>query len=479
MYTTVPTLYEAFEKWSEDVKDAALQKAVEMNLFGMGDHFIRPQAVRPAAEAILKNSKQLRAELAKYMKTLSKIEVNTPEGQSVLKEVKDVVSKMESDLASYLKSAEKASPESPPPVSFLAEFTEKVKKLNNSELSKALKEIEELAKTANIPFKVYGQYKEMEEVVGSLSATVAAYLASVMGNTPAPEQETKVPTPAEELAAPNPTELPEQCQVKPALKVPSFEKLGKTAIDVLYGGYNELPWAADATFCLKSSERLFPVMRTTISSSQAVTTSIKAVDFLGNGVQGSLLFIYPFSDTSMAKLRYAYEKALLGVRVGLHASPEVYLSAMVGTGFGVDGGFEMSFSTKTGLVKGFDLGVNCLRSEWGNASVSGSFVLDLEGEKKKKLRKIRALYSKEVDPRFSFAADVAFDAEKGKVLATGGVALRVDEKVLVKGRVSSNGAVAAVVEVAGEGRAKLKASAHADLYEVSKGPKVGFSVSFK
>ena len=105
--------------------------------------------------------------------------------------------------------------------------------------------------------------------------------------------------------------------------------------------------------------------------------------------------------------------------------------------------------------------------------------MDLEGEKKKKLRKIRALYSKEVDPSFSFAADVAFDAEKGKVLATGGVALRVDEKVLVKGRVSSNGSVAALVEVAGEGRAKLKASAHADLYEVSKGPKVGFSVSFK
>ena len=72
-----------------------------------------------------------------------------------------------------------------------------------------------------------------------------------------------------------------------------------------------------------------------------------------------------------AKLRYAYEKAVLGVRVGL-ASPEVYLSAMVGTGFGGDGGFEMLFSTKTGLVKGFDLGVNCLRSEWGNASVSAS-----------------------------------------------------------------------------------------------------------
>uniref|UniRef100_A0A8R7QBT5 Uncharacterized protein n=1 Tax=Triticum urartu TaxID=4572 RepID=A0A8R7QBT5_TRIUA len=135
---------------------------------------------------------------------------------------------------------------------------------------------------------------------------------------------------------------------------------------------------------------------------------------------------------------------------------------MVGTGFGVNGGFGMAFSTKTGQVKGFDLGVNCLRSEWGNAFVSASFVLDPEGEKKKKLRKIRALYSKEVDPSFSFAADVAFDAEKGTVLATSGIVLRIDEKVLVKGRVSSNGSVAAVVELAGEGRAKLRASAHAD-----------------
>jgi len=93
-----------------------------------------------------------------------------------------------------------------------------------------------------------------------------------------------------------------------------------------------------------------------------------------------------------AKLRYAHEKAVLGVRVGLHASPDVNMSAMVGTGFGLHGGFSLAFSTKSGLVNGVDLGLNCMRNEWGNASVCASFVMDPEG-KKKNLRKIRALYS--------------------------------------------------------------------------------------
>jgi len=164
------------------------------------------------------------------MKSLSKIEANTPEGKSVLKEVEEVVGKLESEITSWLKSAETASAESPPPVSFLAEFTEKVKKINNSELANALEAIEELANTASIPVKVHKQYKDMEELIRGLSAMATAYLAFMTDNTPDPLLETKIPTPAEEPATPNPAELPEQCQVKPPPKVPLFEKLGKTAI---------------------------------------------------------------------------------------------------------------------------------------------------------------------------------------------------------------------------------------------------------
>jgi hypothetical protein len=157
------------------------------------------------------------------------VEEKTVEGVEILRDIRAISAKAQKVAKSLEEAAGTEIEES-----LVSEFVAKLHKVNSSDLSKAIKELENLANSAEVPFKLREMYKKIRAellllanamYLTGMSATLKdAEKSPIAPVDPAPATVDPAPAPADPVPAPA-----EHSHPKPASGPIPFPKIGKLA----------------------------------------------------------------------------------------------------------------------------------------------------------------------------------------------------------------------------------------------------------
>lgn len=461
---------------------------IEKGLEHFSEHLLPsflPRMVVLTLRTVEANSEPVLDQLQKISRSLSCIEGNSAESVRLLEKIASAVGAVESQVSDGVKSVKEAvgnDPEKPLPETVLSEFVKKLRAVNSGQFSQLLTELEKLAATASIPGKLKKQLTELKIELQKGRWMIITFGTTLAGNA----LEKPDPSKAKPSTPGNPNPLAPPTLVVPTASPPiPFAKFGKRALDVLYGGFVENPLHAEVQCGFKLGTQIFPAkignpcypsVLTKIKSSPEFSVLMKHKQLCGDGVKGAVSFVHPCGTTSMAKVQYLNEKFSLNAEMGLRINPSMKILGSYNWK-GLCGGGAVTFGARDGRITGFEAGVSASNPEWGILSGKAKMLRNPENRELKGLA-VKILYSQDVMQKNTIAADVGYNYDDSTIVITAGVEHRVDDSMLLKGRVSTDGAVAFMVQFKeGLAGSTFRAMVQANVFSLEKPPRVGFSIT--
>ncbi|KAI5069294.1 hypothetical protein GOP47_0015595 [Adiantum capillus-veneris] len=227
---------------------------------------------------------------------------------------------------------------------------------------------------------------------------------------------------------------------------------GEAMLGELTAKFQKENWTADVKF--NSNSNVF----TTITWDEP-TPGLKAI----------LNLSYPDQKSGKAELQYKHEYAGVSSNVGLTPSPLTEFSAVVGNNEIAVGG-EVGFDTAAGNVTKYNAGLSYTKPDF----TAAFFLAD-----KADTLKFSYLHTLSPLTNTTVGAEIAHSISKDENTFTVGGLYTLDPLTVVKGRLSQNGKIAALIQHEWKPKSLVTLSGEVDSRALDKNAKVGLALSLK
>lgn len=187
------------------------------------------------------------------------------------------------------------------------------------------------------------------------------------------------------------------------------------------------------------------------------------------GLKAVLNITFPDQKSGKAEVQYKHDYAGFSGHVGLTPSPPTEFSAVFGTKEIAVGG-EVAFDTSAGSLTKYNAGLSFTKPDF----TASLFVAD-------KADTLKFTYLHILSPltNSSVAAEIAHSIGKEENTFTVGGLYMLDPLTTVKGRLSNNGKVAALIQHEWQPKSLFTLSGEVDSRALDKGAKVGLALALK
>ncbi|KAH7405312.1 hypothetical protein KP509_15G065100 [Ceratopteris richardii] len=187
------------------------------------------------------------------------------------------------------------------------------------------------------------------------------------------------------------------------------------------------------------------------------------------GLKAILNLSYPDQKCGKAELQYKHDYAGVSVNVGLTPSPLTEISAVVGNK-GVTFGGEIGFDTASGSLTKYDAGLSFTKPDF----TAALFLVD-------KADTVKFSYLHTLSPltNSTVAAEIAHSISKDENTFSVGGLYMLDPLTTVKGRLSHNGRIAALIQHEWQPKSLVTISGEVDSRSLDKNARVGLALTLK
>ncbi|MCO5606405.1 hypothetical protein L7F22_060593 [Adiantum nelumboides] len=187
------------------------------------------------------------------------------------------------------------------------------------------------------------------------------------------------------------------------------------------------------------------------------------------GLKAILNLSYPDQKSGKAEVQYKHDYAGVSANVGLTPSPLTDFSAVVGSNEIAFGG-EVGFDTAGGNITKYNAGLS-----WTKPDFTAAFFLADRAD----TFKFSYLHTLSPLTNTTVGAEIAHSFSKDENTFTVGGLCMLDPLTVVKGRLSQNGKIAALIQHEWRPKSLVTFSGEVDSRALDKNAKVGLAVSLK